>query len=102
MVMESHVLKFAILQSILILCPASQGLRAQTPDSPTKPVVPDWALPGSATHTQVAPPADFHRPTKTFDAPIGMFEGQSGQRQLRRRLQAVHRNVRGLQHLVLA
>ena len=41
------------------------------------PVVPDWALPGSATHTQVAPPPDFHRPSKNFDTPIGIFEGQS-------------------------
>ena len=41
------------------------------------PVVPDWALPGSATHQQVPPPAGFHRPTITFDAPIGVFAGQS-------------------------
>ena len=41
------------------------------------PVVPDWAQPGSATHKQVAPPADFHRPSKNFDIPIGIFDGQS-------------------------
>jgi hypothetical protein len=41
------------------------------------PVAPDWAQPGSATHKQVAPPADFHRETKTVEAPIGIFEGQS-------------------------
>jgi hypothetical protein len=46
-------------------------LRAQAP------AVPDWAQPGSATHTQVAPPADFHRPSRNFEAPIGIFEGQS-------------------------
>ena len=39
--------------------------------------VPDWALPGSATHQQVAPPADFHRPSTNFDVPIGVFDGQS-------------------------
>jgi len=39
--------------------------------------VPDWALPGSATHTQVPPPLGFHRPGRNFDAPIGIFEGQS-------------------------
>ena len=39
--------------------------------------VPDWALPGSATHKQVPPPADFHRPTKTLAVPIGVFDGQS-------------------------
>ena len=39
--------------------------------------VPSWAQPGSATHQQVAPPSDFHRPTTTFNTPIGMFTGQS-------------------------
>ncbi len=39
--------------------------------------VPDWALPGTATHRQVPPPADFHRPTVTFDTPIGIFDAQS-------------------------
>jgi len=39
--------------------------------------VPAWAQPGSATHTQVAPPSDFHRPTTTFNTPIGIFDGQS-------------------------
>ena len=41
------------------------------------PNVPDWAQPGSATHVQVPPPAGFRRPTVSFDAPIGIFEGQS-------------------------
>ena len=40
-------------------------------------VAPDWAQPGSATHQQVPPPAGFHRPTVSFAAPIGLFEGQS-------------------------
>jgi hypothetical protein len=57
--------------AILILCAAPSLLNAQTP------VVPDWALPGSATHKQVPPPKDFHRPTVTFNTPIGLFEGQS-------------------------
>jgi len=56
---------------ILILCAAQPLLNAQTP------AVPDWAWPGSATHKQVPPPKDFHRPTVTFDSPIGIFEGQS-------------------------
>ena len=38
---------------------------------------PEWAQPGSATHQQVAPPAGFHRATVTFNAPIGLFDGQS-------------------------
>lgn len=41
------------------------------------PQVPDWALPGSPTHQQVPPPAGFHRPTVTFNQPIGIFQGQS-------------------------
>src|SRR6185436_18304149 len=44
---------------------------------PEKPVVPDWAIPGSATHKQVPPPPDFHRTTVTVEAPIGIFDGQS-------------------------
>ena len=41
------------------------------------PAPPPWAQPGSANHVQLAPPADFHRPSKNFDTPIGIFEGQS-------------------------
>ena len=41
------------------------------------PVAPAWAEPGSATHAQVAPPVDFHRPSRNFDVPIGIFDGQS-------------------------
>jgi hypothetical protein len=55
----------------LILCAAPRLLRAEEPS------VPAWAQPGSATHVQVAPPKDFHRPTASFNAPIGVFEGQS-------------------------
>jgi hypothetical protein len=46
-------------------------LRSQTP------AIPDWAWPGSATHQQVPPPADFHRATPSFDVALGVFEGQS-------------------------
>ncbi len=45
--------------------------------APTAPAVPEWAQPGSATHVQVAPPADFHRPSTNFFEPIGIFDGQS-------------------------
>ncbi len=60
-----------ILLSALMLCTACQFTFAQKVD------VPDWALPQSATHTQVSPPADFHRPAKTLNRSIGIFEGQS-------------------------
>jgi hypothetical protein len=39
--------------------------------------VPDWAQPGSATHKQVPPPADFHRDTRTEIHALGVFQGQS-------------------------
>jgi hypothetical protein len=55
----------------VILCSAPSFLHAQSP------VVPEWAQPGSATHVQVAPPKDFHRPSRNFDQPIGIFDGQS-------------------------
>ena len=42
-----------------------------------KPTVPAWAQPGSATHVQVAPPADFHRPSRNYAVPIGRFDGRS-------------------------
>ena len=40
-------------------------------------VVPDWALPASATHKQVSPPSDFHRAAVTSNVRIGIFDGQS-------------------------
>lgn len=64
---------------VLMLCTAPHLLRAQTPATsatPT-PAVPDWAQPGTATHDQVPPPANFHRPSRNFDTPIGVFQGQS-------------------------
>jgi hypothetical protein len=64
---------------ILLLCVAPHLLRGQAAGSPAAatPTVPDWAQPGSPTHVQVPPPADFHRPSRNFDVPIGVFQGQS-------------------------
>jgi hypothetical protein len=69
----------ALMLPALMLCAAPHPLRAQAaaPVAPVAPVAPAWAQPGSATHAQVAPPADFHKPSRNFDAPIGIFEGQS-------------------------
>ena len=61
----------AIVLPALLLCATSYISFAQ------KPEVPDWALPGSATHTQVPPPLDFHRATVTDNTKIGIFQGQS-------------------------
>jgi len=55
---------------------AGQSARGQAPAT-AGPAVPAWAQPGSATHTQVAPPADFHRASRNFETPIGIFDGQS-------------------------
>jgi hypothetical protein len=68
--------KLAIAVPALTLCTAPNFLHAQAAAS-TPSAAPAWAQPGSATHTQVAPPADFHRPSKNFDTPIGIFDGQS-------------------------
>jgi hypothetical protein len=75
---SSSALKFVRLASLLgvALWIASHLLSAQAPATPT-PEVPAWALPGSPTHAQVPPPADFHRPSRNFETPIGIFDGQS-------------------------
>jgi hypothetical protein len=64
---------------VLMLCAVPCLLPAQAPGAQATPppAVPDWALPGSATHKQVPPPADFHRPSRNSNTPIGVFEGQS-------------------------
>jgi hypothetical protein len=66
------------LLALMLLCATLHFLRAQAPAAPAQVAdVPAWAYPGSATHVQVAPPPDFHRPSKNFDMPIGIFQGQS-------------------------
>src|SRR5664280_3266924 len=66
-------MKLAIRHALftLVLLNVPHVIPAQNPE------VPAWAQPSSATHVQVAPPADFHRSSKNFAAPIGIFEGQS-------------------------
>jgi hypothetical protein len=70
-----------ICRGLQVLSAAALGLTLSAAcaasDQNTVPSVPDWAQPGSATHKQVPPPADFHRPTTTFNTPIGIFDGQS-------------------------
>jgi len=70
-------MKLTRLTPLLAFILGIAALRAQVPAAPKTPVVPDWALPGSATHKQVAPPPDFRRPSTHFPGPIGIFEGQS-------------------------
>ena len=59
-----------LLPLMLILGSVSLTARSDEP-------VPEWAMPGSATHQQVSPPQDFHRPPRTTNEPIGIFESQS-------------------------
>ncbi len=76
-------LPVASLLAAMLWIPAPWLSAQTTPDQTapaqptTTPEVPDWALPSSPTHKQYPPPADFHRPSKNFDTPIGIFEGQS-------------------------
>lgn len=69
---DRHTIQISCATALaFVVTSLAPALIAQTP------VPPDWSLPGSATHNQVAPPPDFHRPTKTFETPIGVFSGQS-------------------------
>ena len=61
----------AIFASLVVLPAFAQEA------APVKPVVPDWAVPGSATHKQVPPPPDFHRDSIHDRTPIGIFSAQS-------------------------
>jgi hypothetical protein len=67
--------KLSTILPIILLCTATTISSAQT--SPSGVDVPDWALPGSATHKQVPPPLDFHRPARTENKKIGIFRGQT-------------------------
>jgi hypothetical protein len=62
-----------------LACFVALSAHAQTPETSAaaKAAVPDWAIPGSATHRQVPPPRDFHREAITSHEPIGIFDGQS-------------------------
>jgi hypothetical protein len=60
-----------------VFCALPLGALAADAPPASKVAAPAWAEPGSATHVQVAPPPDFHRPSRNFDTPIGIFQGQS-------------------------
>ena len=69
-----------MLCTFALLCaqqaPALGAQQAPIPER-ANPDIPEWAYPSSPTHTQVAPPKDFRRPSRNFNTPIGVFEGQS-------------------------
>jgi hypothetical protein len=62
---------------LLFSSPAWAQSAQVAPPPPPSMNVPDWALPGSPTHKQVPPPADFHRASRTVMTPIGIFDGQT-------------------------
>ncbi len=76
-VKNTSVLKYALFFLLVFVNLLSQSYNSFAQNASAKVDVPDWALPGSATHKQVPPPADFHRATKTENKSIGIFAGQS-------------------------
>ena len=44
---------------------------------PGAPIAPDWAYPQSTRHDQVGPPSGFHRASRVYSTPIGVFEAQA-------------------------
>jgi hypothetical protein len=62
---------------MLWVCCAGAQSGASAQKAAGAPQAPDSAQPGSATHAQVAPPPDFHRPSTNFNTPIGIFDGES-------------------------
>jgi hypothetical protein len=81
-VLDDFVRKSLLRRSTLwllgvMLIGSTAAMPAQQSSGGATPAVPDWALPSSPTHTQVPPPADFHRASRTTNTPIGIFQGQS-------------------------
>ena len=74
--MKAFVSVRLVIFAVQFLATIAVPLAGQSPAAQV-PQVPDWAQPGSATHQQVPPPPDFHRPSTNFDKPIGIFDGQS-------------------------
>src|SRR6185436_14756361 len=70
-----RVVRLAALAAIFVSPSFAQSL--VPPPAPPGIEVPDWALPGSATHKQVPPPAGFHRASVTTAGTIGQFDGQT-------------------------
>ena len=70
---------FALIKRLCAvgLCSISFLTGLQTTCLAQSVTVPDWALPASANHKQISPPADFHRAPRTDNTPIGIFEGQT-------------------------
>lgn len=68
---------YFVRRSLALLALGSTPVFAGGQASTAAPQSPSWAQPGSATHAQVAPPPDFHRPTRNYPGRIGIFDGQA-------------------------
>jgi hypothetical protein len=64
------------IPALCIAAPLVFG-QAQSSAPAVTPAIPEWAYPGTATHKQVPPPADFRRASKTTPTPVGIFDGQT-------------------------
>jgi hypothetical protein len=73
----SHLFRASLSVVMLLTAPRLGHTQAPAAPGASPLIIPDWAWPGSPTHKQVPPPADFHRPSRNFNSPIGIFEGQS-------------------------
>ena len=71
-----RVLLSAVVAALFVL-PAWAQSSMVPPPSPPGIDVPDWALPNSPTHKQIAPPQDFHRASVSFNKPVGQFENST-------------------------
>jgi hypothetical protein len=71
-------MRVVLLAAVAVLAASPVLGQSLTPPSPPPGFdVPDWALPQSATHKQVPPPADFHRISVPAGGAIGQFEAQT-------------------------
>lgn len=71
-----RVLLSAVVAALFV-SPAWAQSSMVPPPSPPGIDVPDWALPNSPTHKQIAPPQDFHRASVSFNKPVGQFENST-------------------------
>ncbi|MEA1676005.1 biopolymer transporter Tol [Nitrospirillum sp. BR 11163] len=77
--MKHRMTALAVLMALATTPAWAQEVPGTSPanSAPGTPTAPDWAYPDYPGHRQVAPPADFHRPSRVEDTPIGLFDGQA-------------------------
>src|ERR1700733_12232337 len=71
-------MRVVLLAAMAVMFTSAGWAQSLIPPPPPPGIdVPDWALPQSATHKQIAPPPDFHRASITTNGAIGRFEAQT-------------------------